>query len=81
MSTEDLRAELARLRTIKEWRPVTLIERVLRERQPVELAQDAYYYGTAADLRREHTVADVVGLTITDITWTEAVSLTEEDFA
>ena len=51
MTTEELRRELARLRVIKAWRSVTLIERELHDRQPVELAQDAYYYGTAADLR------------------------------
>jgi hypothetical protein len=51
MSTPALVAEMNRLRAIKAWRPVNLIERVLHDRQPVELAQDAYYYGTAADLR------------------------------
>lgn len=51
-TTEELTAELKRLRAIKCWRPVTLIERALKDRAPVELAQDSYYYGTAADLRR-----------------------------
>jgi hypothetical protein len=51
MTTAELTAELRRFRALRCWRPVTLIERVLHDRQPVELAQDAYYYGTAADLR------------------------------
>jgi hypothetical protein len=51
MSTADLVVELARLRALRCWRQVTVIEHVLHGRQPVELAQDAYYYGTAADLR------------------------------
>jgi hypothetical protein len=51
-NTADLTAELRKLRAMKCWRSVTIIERVLHDRQPVEMAQDAYYYGTAADLRK-----------------------------
>jgi hypothetical protein len=51
MTTAELTAELRKLRAMKCWHSATLIERELRNRQPIELAQDAYYYGTAADLR------------------------------
>jgi hypothetical protein len=49
-TTEALRDEHRRLSTLKAWSPVTLIERELRRRDPVRLAQDAYYSGTAADV-------------------------------
>lgn len=51
MTTAELAAEHKRLSALRAWGRVTPIERELRRRQPVELAQDAYYYGTAADLR------------------------------
>lgn len=55
MSAESTKAELvarlAEARRLKSWGSVTLLESELRERWParVELAQDSYYYGTAAD--------------------------------
>lgn len=54
MTTEELVAESKRLTALKVWGP-TLdgINNELNRRRPVELAQDAYYYGTAADLRSE----------------------------
>lgn len=42
-TSEQLTAELDRLHKLKAWGPVTLIERELHDRQPIELAQDAYY--------------------------------------
>lgn len=50
MSTEELGAESLRLKALKAWGPaLASIDAELRRRQPVELAQDSYYAGTAAD--------------------------------
>ena len=52
MTDAELRAELARMRALKCWGPVASLERECKRRfSRVELAQDAYYYGTAADVR------------------------------
>lgn len=51
LTDDELRLELRRLRQLKVWPAVRRVEDELKRRHPqrVELAQDAYYYGTAAD--------------------------------
>lgn len=52
MATSELQAELKQLTAIKAWRgryPLIMAELKRRDPRRVELAQDAYYYGTAAD--------------------------------
>lgn len=51
MTMDELRAEHKRLTALKAWPAVRRIEEQMKQLQPprVELMQDAYYYGTAAD--------------------------------
>lgn len=53
---DDVMAELERCRALKAWSRIPALEAEAKRLRPhrVELAQDSYYYGTAADFDDTH---------------------------
>lgn len=53
---ESVLADLNECKRLKAWRRVPALEAELERLRPhrVELAQDSYYYGTAADFDAQH---------------------------